>query len=64
MKKIIYPEYLREFGKWHIIKCPGCGLEARIDQDQFEGMVSIACPECPYHETIDIKNEIDKYKKV
>jgi predicted RNA-binding Zn-ribbon protein involved in translation (DUF1610 family) len=54
------PEYLRPFGKMHMIKCPECGLEAPIDQDQFEGKVSIDCPECPYHETIDFKQALKK----
>ncbi len=39
------------------VKCPGCGLVARVDQEQFEGKVSIDCPECPYHETHDLRQE-------
>ncbi len=48
------PEVLRQFGKWWIVRCPGCGLEARIDDDQYHGRVSIDCPACPYHETHDL----------
>ncbi len=48
------PEVLRQFGKWWIAQCPGCGLEARIDDDQYHGRVSIDCPACPYHETHDL----------
>lgn len=40
-----------------MIKCPGCGLEARIDQDQYEGKVSIDCPNCEYHERVNMKDE-------
>ena len=45
------PEILRRFGQGWIIKCPGCGLEARADEDQVLGRVSVDCPQCPYHET-------------
>ena len=33
--------------------CPGCGLEATLDDDQLHGRVSVDCPECEYHETVD-----------
>lgn len=39
-------------GRWIAI-CPGCGIRARIDRDQYEGKVSVDCPECSYHETHD-----------
>lgn len=37
--------------------CPGCGLRARIDRDQYRGDVSVDCPECGYHETHDHREE-------
>lgn len=37
------------------VRCPGCGLDAWIDSDQFAGRVSIDCPECDYHETHDLR---------
>jgi hypothetical protein len=51
------PTYLRPFGKWHIVRCPSCGLEARIDLDQLVGNVSIDCPDCPYHESHNLADE-------
>lgn len=41
-------DYLRA-----MVECPGCGYLACIDKDQYEGKVSIDCPECDYHETHD-----------
>lgn len=35
-------------------KCPGCGVIAVLDEDQFHGRVSLDCPRCPYHETHDL----------
>jgi hypothetical protein len=34
--------------------CPGCGQWADIDDDQFHGRVSIDCPDCEFHETLDL----------
>ena len=37
------------------IRCPSCGGVGWIDRDQYEGRVSVACPEsCDYHETHDL----------
>ena len=36
--------------------CPGCGIDALLDDDQFHGRVSIQCG-CGYHETHDISKE-------
>ena len=33
--------------------CPGCGVWGWIDDDQFNGRVSIWC-ECPFHETVNL----------
>jgi hypothetical protein len=33
--------------------CPGCGVEAILDDDQYHGRVSILC-DCGYHETHDL----------
>lgn len=37
------------------VECPICGLEAMIDGEQYRGEVSINCPNCPYHETHDLR---------
>ncbi len=37
----------------YLLTCPDCGLSARIDDDQYHGRVSVDCPECPFHKTID-----------
>ncbi len=39
------------------IRCPSCGLLGGIDQEQYEGRISIVCPnrECEYHETHDLR---------
>ena len=39
--------------------CPNCGLEGIIDDDQYHGRVSIDCPDCPYHETVNVAGEGD-----
>lgn len=40
--------------------CPKCGLTGIIDKEQYEGKVSIDCPECDFHKTIDFReSEID-----
>ena len=36
--------------------CPGCGVMGKIDQDQYEGRVSIQCPECDFYEIINLKD--------
>ena len=32
-------------------QCPGCGIWADVDEDQWSGRVSLDCTECDYHET-------------
>ena len=39
------------------VKCPGCGIWAYIDDDQWYGKVSIDCPNCSYHETHNFSAE-------
>lgn len=36
------------------IECPGCGVWGDIDEDQYHGRISIDCPECEFHETVNI----------
>ena len=36
--------------------CPGCGINAILDDDQYHGRVSIQC-DCGYHETHDLSKE-------
>lgn len=36
-----------------LFRCPTCGVVGEIDEDQYRGRVSIECPECTYHETMD-----------
>lgn len=42
-----------------LFRCPLCDLTGEIDEDQFEGRVSIDCPDyaCNYHETKNWKAE-------
>lgn len=37
------------------VECPGCKTWADVDTDQFEGRVSMDCPNCEYHETHDLR---------
>lgn len=39
------------------VRCPGCKGVGHIDQDQYEGQISIECsnPACNYHETHDLR---------
>jgi len=39
--------------RW-MMECPGCGYEGMIDDAQFHGRVSILCPLCGFHETINL----------
>ena len=41
-------------------KCPICGIWGTIDEDQFNGRISIDCPNCEFHETINLKSELDR----
>lgn len=41
-------------------QCPQCSLWGDIDEDQFYGRVSIQCPECTFHETIDLSALVEK----
>jgi len=36
------------------VRCQ-CGHAGWIDQDQWTGDVSIDCPACSYHETVDLR---------
>jgi len=40
------------------VRCPGCGHAGWVDMDQFCGDVSIDCPACPYHETVDLREHV------
>lgn len=37
------------------LKCPACGALGYLDDDQFNGRVSVQCPTegCLFHETVD-----------
>jgi endogenous inhibitor of DNA gyrase (YacG/DUF329 family) len=37
----------------HLGTCPICGTEAELDDDQYYGKVSVICPECGWHQTVD-----------
>lgn len=39
------------------IKCPGCEDGAWVGQEQFTGDAKIDCPDCGFHETIDLSNQ-------
>jgi hypothetical protein len=34
--------------------CPDCETWGDLDDDQYNGRVSIQCPVCDYHETINL----------
>lgn len=53
----IYGKVLRDGQGQRQMKCPGCQQWADIDEDQFFGNVSIDCPNCDYHETINLHRE-------
>lgn len=42
------------------LRCPGCGEWASIDDDQFNGRVSVFhdVEECGFHETIDFSKHV------
>lgn len=52
MKKVIW-----WYDDTYMATCPNCGTRGRIDRDQYEGKVSVDCPECPYHETHDHRSD-------
>ena len=33
----------------HFERCPECGALGKIDEEQFQGKVSIICSECRHH---------------
>lgn len=44
------------------LECPNCCEAGFIDEDQFKGNVSIDCPECEFHETVNLRDEYLKTK--
>lgn len=36
-----------------LFRCPGCKQTGIIDKEQYEGIISIQCHNCNYHETKD-----------
>lgn len=41
--------------------CQGCGTLGLLDDDQFNGRVSVLCPEsCGYHETRDFAAAVER----
>ncbi len=36
-----------------LFRCPKCEQTGWIDEDQFNGRVSIVCAYCDYHETVN-----------
>lgn len=50
----ILPKYLQTRHSWAFTKCPDCGIIGFIDQDQFEGGISMLC-DCGYHEYCDFR---------
>lgn len=43
---------IRDGEKIHKLKCPDCLVWGAIDEDQFNGRVSILC-DCGFHQTIN-----------
>lgn len=55
MSGLLRPDVVGATGEsFPLFRCPGCGETGTIDDDQFHGRVSIACPfACGYHEQRD-----------
>jgi len=58
MKPIEIKQVLRDGQKVWKVKCPKCGIWADADHDQFDGKVSLDCPNtvCDYHETHNFRD--------
>jgi hypothetical protein len=46
-----------------LVVCPQCETHGLVDQDQFEGRVSMQCAVCPYHETHDLRAGLEEATK-
>ncbi len=53
-------EVMRDGSPIRKFKCPKCGKWADIDDDQFYGRISVwhDVPECGFHETINLSEEL------
>lgn len=44
-----------------LLKCPGCGEWGALDDDQYDGRISVATePDCSYHETHDFRGAVER----
>lgn len=56
------PEIVEATSESIKVKCPKCGFIGSIDKDQFQGNVSIDCPNCRFHETHNLESEVENAK--
>ena len=57
-------EWVKLDGKWEVkYRCPGCSRWGFIDKEQYRGEVSIDCPECEFHETVNLAEKSKQVKK-
>lgn len=54
--EVIQDRFLLDGAPVWRIRCPGCGVLGIVDEDQYQGRVSIQCATdgCGYHETHDL----------
>ncbi len=50
--KVLINSTNKEFATFN---CPKCNLYGTIDKDQYEGKISIQCPNCDFHKTINFR---------
>lgn len=60
-KKMIYEvkKVIRDNQEILKFKCPECKIWGQIDNDQYNGRISILC-NCGFHETIKLSNKGNK----
>ena len=49
----------QNFVNFAMVRCPNCKGAGWVDQEQYEGKVSIQC-DCGYHETHDLREASDE----
>lgn len=55
--KIIYGPFYGGSWRCAYVRCPGCREAGWIGPDQYQGLVSIDCDRCDYHQTHDLRKQ-------